>query len=80
MESQENLSFIPSAISIQDLQHIIRALRAPAPPLPEFSGLNYEDPEAFLKECESYFEQSGTEFPHWTRTAGRCLLDEAGKW
>ena len=53
-----------SNISIQDLRLIIRALKAPAPPMPEFSGLNHEDPEALIQECETYFEQSGAEPLH----------------
>ena len=80
MQSPDNFRFISSAISIQDLRHIIRALKAPASPLPKFSGLSHEDLEVFIQECESYFEQSGTEPPQWIRTAGSSLLDEAARW
>ena len=77
---QDSTQLMPSMISIQDLRQIIRALKAPAPPQPEFSGLSHEDPRAFIKECEAYFEKSGADPAHWTRIAGKSLLDEAAKW
>ena len=57
----------------------MRALKAPTPPLPEFSGLSHEDSEAFIPKCETYFEQAGAEPLHWIRSAGKSLLEEAGK-
>ena len=71
---------MPSMLPIQDLQQIIRALKAPAPPQPEFYGLSREDRRAFIKECEAYFEKSGADPAHWMKIAGQSLLDEAGKW
>ena len=79
-QSQDTARSALSNISIQDLRLIIRALKAPAPPMPEFSGLNHEDPKAFIQECETYFEQSGAEPLHWTRIVSKSLLEEAGKW
>ena len=39
-------------ITLNHLKAMIQALRAPAPPIPEFSGFDHEDPKTLLKECE----------------------------
>ena len=78
--NRETLQFQPSSVSLQNLRQIICALKAPAPPVPEFYGLNHEDPEVFLRECEIYFVQTGIDESQWTRTAGKTLQDEAAKW
>ena len=59
---------------------IIRAIRAPVPLLPTFSGQDQEDPHAFLRDCEEHFAHSATEMSQWTRLAGGALKDTAGKW
>ena len=59
---------------------MIQALRAPAPPMPEFCGFDHEDPETFLKECEYHLIQMDLAKNHWTRTAGRTLQDATAKW
>ena len=79
-QGQDSLQHTPSTMSIQDLRQLIQALKAPAPPLPEFNGLSHEDPRAFIKECKLYFHQSGAKPTHWTRLVAKPLLDEAGKW
>ena len=66
--------------TLADLTAIIRAIRAPPPPLPTFSGLDHEDPHTFLRDCEENFAQSATESSQWTRLAGGALKDAAGKW
>ena len=41
--------------TLVDWTAIIRAVRAPPPPLPTFSGLDHEDPHTFLRDCEENF-------------------------
>ena len=48
--------------------------------MPEFSGFDHEDPEAYLRECEHYLIQTELARNHWARTARRGLQDAAGKW
>ena len=71
--NQEAIQLLPSSISLQDLRQIISALKAPVLPAPEFYGLNHEDPEVFLRECELYFVQDGIDESQWTRTTGKAL-------
>ena len=73
-------SSIPLSMTITDLRALIQALRAPAPPMPEFSGFDHEDPEIFLRECENYLRQTEIARSHWTRTTGKALQDTAAKW
>ena len=63
-----------------DWTSLIRAIRAPLPTLPTFTGQDHEDPDAFLRECEEHFTQSATEPSQWTRLAGKSLGESAAKW
>ena len=64
----------------EEWRTIIRALRAPQPTLPTFTGSDHEDPHNFLQECEEHFAQTATEPSQWTRIAGKALIESAAKW
>lgn len=63
-----------------DWTALMRAIRAPALEPPHFSGNDHEDPEVFLRECETFFAQSNIEQSQWTRLAGKALREPASKW
>ena len=66
--------------TLADWTAIIRAIRAPLPALPTFSGQDHEDPHVFIRECEEHFGQSAIEASQWTRMAGGALKESASKW
>ena len=64
----------------EEWRAIVRALRAPQPTLPTFTGSDHEDPHNFLHECEEHFTQTAIEPSQWTRLAGKALQESAAKW
>ena len=64
----------------EEWRAIVRALRAPQPTLPTFTGSDHEDPHSFLQECEEHFRQTAIEPNQWTRLAGKALQESAAKW
>ncbi|XP_033225995.1 activity-regulated cytoskeleton-associated protein-like [Belonocnema kinseyi] len=67
----------PTAI---EWRSIIRAFRTPDVSVPMFAGLDHEDPETFLNQCERYFAEAAIEPLLWSRMVTKCLTDRAAKW
>lgn len=83
--STDNHSHAPSqsptiTASADDWRNLFKSLAGTSAPLPDFSGLDYEDPEVFLRECQYAFEKNGTEMHTRTRMATCALKGDAAKW
>ena len=66
--------------SLTDWRLLIRALWTPEVPLPTFTGLDNEEPNAFLNECEEFFRQAAIDPSQWTRMINKSLKEPASKW
>ena len=71
---------VPFIWSMEDFRNMMTALKAPAAPMPEFSGYDHEEPKKFLDECEGYFKTANMDKANWTRTAGKQPQDNPKKW
>lgn len=71
---------MPSNLSFESWLSLIRAFQAPPPPFPEFSGLDHEDPQKFLVNCERYFSQAQTDENQKTQLLVKGFRGEAQKW
>ncbi|XP_033223263.1 uncharacterized protein LOC117176952 [Belonocnema kinseyi] len=67
-------------ISAPDLLSFIRAFQSQAPPIPDYSGKDHEEPRKFLANCERYFIQAHTDPTQWTRMVDKSLKGEAQTW
>lgn len=71
---------MPPNLSFEDWLGLIRAFQSPAPPFPEYSGLDHEDPDKFLANFERYFSQARTDNEQKTQLINKGLKDKAYKW
>ncbi|XP_051155402.1 uncharacterized protein LOC127277975 [Leptopilina boulardi] len=71
---------MPSNLSFNDWLSLIRAFQSPAPPFPEFNGLDHEDPQKFIESCERYFQAARTENDQRTQLVGKGLRGDSQKW
>lgn len=70
----------PSGAAMTDWRALIRALRTPDVPHPTFAGLDHEDPDTFLSQCEHFFTEAAIEPSLWSRMVAKSLTDKAAKW
>lgn len=63
-----------------DWRALVCAIRTPNVPVPTFSGLDHEDPEVFLDQCETCFTEASIEPTLWSRMVHKSLTDRASKW
>ena len=68
------------ALSFNDWLSLIRAFQSPAPPMPEYSGRNHEDPQKFLNDCERHFSQARMDPGIWTQMVEKGLKGQAQTW
>lgn len=45
-----------------------------------FAGMDHEDPQTFLSQCEQYFTNAAIEPAVWSRMVTTCLMERAAKW
>ncbi|XP_043469675.1 BRD4-interacting chromatin-remodeling complex-associated protein-like [Leptopilina heterotoma] len=69
-----------AAIPLSDLRAFIRAIRTPEVSKPASSGADHEDPKAFIGECESYFQETGSNPGLWAKVATGFLTEAARKY
>lgn len=70
----------PANAPLMDWRALIRALRTPDVPLPTFTGMDHEDPEEFLDQCEYYFTEAAIQPTLWSRMVNKSLTGKASKW
>ena len=58
----------------------LQNISAPLPPMPEYSGRDYEDPRRFLNEMTTYLRVTNRHSEHWLRMTTQALRGEAEKW
>ena len=66
--------------NMDDWRHLLHALVRNNLQLPEFAGQDHEDPENFLRECDTSFRATNTEMHMRARLASRALKDDAARW
>ena len=66
--------------NIDDWRHLLNALVRNNLQLSEFAGQDHEDPENFLRECDTSFRATNTEMHMRARLASHALKDDATRW
>lgn len=71
---------LPLLQTYQDWTNFMRAINAEKPVLSPYSGLDYENPERFLRDCERHFTTLHTPEDQRVRVASAALKGDAAKW